>query len=141
MSDNGPEFKHVRSFPHHHKAIGKAESAVKITRNLFKKALRESRDPRLVLLEYKNTTVETIGSSPAQRLVPRRTKNLIPTASTLLSPEVVEGVEKKIELKRRKAKSYYDRSAHPLPQLEVGQGDRVGKLEPLLNSYQTDPIW
>lgn len=141
MSDNGPEFKHVRSFPHHHKANGKAESAVKITRNLFKKALRDSRDPRLVLLEYKNTTVETIGSSPAQRVVPRRTKTLIPTASTLLRPEVVEGVEKKIELKRRKAKSYYDRSAHPLPQLEVGQGDRVGKLEPLLNSYQTDPIW
>ena len=84
VSDNGPEFKHVRSFPHHHKANGKAESAVKITRNLFKKALRDSRDPRLVLLEYRNTAVETIGSSPAQRLVPRRTKTLIPTASTLL---------------------------------------------------------
>ena len=43
--------------------------------------------------------------------------------------QVVEGVEKKIELKRQKAKSYYDRSAHPLPQLEVGQEVRVAPLK------------
>ena len=53
----------------------------------------------------------------------------MPTASTLLRPQVVEGVEKKIELKRQKAKSYYDRSAHPLPQLEVGQEVRVAPLK------------
>ena len=143
VSDNGPqlvshefrrfaeewEFKHVTSSPHHHKANGKAESAVKVTENLFKKALRDSRDPWLALLEYRNTPVETIGSSPAQRLMLRRTKTLMPTASTLLRPQVVEGVEKKIELKRQNAKSYYDRSAHPLPQLEVGQEVRVAPLK------------
>ena len=143
VSDNGPqlvshefnrfaaewEFKHVTSSPHHHKANGKAESAVKVTKNLFKKALRDSRDPWLTLLEYRNTPVETIGSSPAQRLMSRRTKTLMPTASTLLRPQVVEGVEKKIELKRQKAKSYYDRSAHPLPQLEIGQEVRVAPLK------------
>ena len=39
---------------------GKAESAVKITKNLLKKALRDGRDPWLALLEYRNTPVETI---------------------------------------------------------------------------------
>ena len=123
------EFKHVTSSPHHHKSNGKAESAVKVTKNLFKKALRDGRDPWLALLEYRNTPVETIGSSPAQRLVSRRTKTLMPTASTLLRPHVVEGVEKKIELRRQKAKSYHDRTAHPLPQLEVGQEVRVAPLQ------------
>ena len=102
---------------------------MKVTKNLFKKALRYSRDPWLALLEYRNTPVETIGSSPAQRLMSRRTKTLIPTASTLFRPQVVEGVKKKIELKRQKAKSYYDRSAHPLPQLEIGQEVRVAPFK------------
>jgi len=53
----------------------------------------------------------------------------MPTASTLLHPQVVEGVEKKIELKRQKAKSYYDQSTHPLPQLEIGQEVRVAPLK------------
>ena len=102
---------------------------MKVTKNLLKKALRDGRDPWLSLLEYRNTPAETIGTSPAQRLMSRRTKTLIPTASTLLLPQVVEGVEKEIELKRQKAKSYYDRSAHPLPSLEVGQEVRVAPLK------------
>ena len=89
------EFKHVTSSPHHHTSNGKAESAVKVMKNLFKKALRDGRDPWLASLEYRNTPVETVGSSPAQRLMSRRTKTLMPTGSTLLRPHVVEGVEKK----------------------------------------------
>ena len=85
----------MTSSPHHHTSNGKAESAVKVMKNLFKKALRAGRDPWLASLEYRNTPVETVGSSPAQRLMSRRTKTLMPTASTLLCPRVVEGVEKK----------------------------------------------
>ena len=89
-----------------------------------------SRDPWLALLEYRNTPVETIGSSLAQRFMSQRTKTLI-NANNLnpLCPQVVEGVEKKIELKRQKAKSYHNRSAHPLPQLEAGQEVRVAPLK------------
>ena len=64
------------------------------------------------MLEYKNTPVQTIGSSPAQRLMSRRTKTLVPTASILLLPRVVEGVESKTKVKRQKAKNYHDQSAH-----------------------------
>ena len=63
VSNNGPqyisrefaqfanewEFRHVSSSPHHEKANGKAESAVKIAKNLFKKALRDNKDPWLAL--------------------------------------------------------------------------------------------
>ena len=47
----------------------------------------------------------------------------------MLRPHVVEGVEKIIELRRQKAKSYHDRTAHRLPQLEVGQEVRVARLQ------------
>ena len=142
VSDNGPqftshefhefaqawEFQHVSSSPHHHKSNGKAESGVKVAKNLFKKAFRDGKDPWLALLDYRNTPVEGIGSSPAQRLMSRRTKTLVPTASTLLQPRVVEGVKEKIEVKRQKAKGCHDRKAKTLPPLEVGQEVRVAPL-------------
>ena len=119
VSDNGPqltshefstfarewEFRHVTSSPHHHKSNGKAEAAVNVTKNLMKKAFRDGRDPWLALLEYRNTPTEAVGSSPAQRLMSRRTKTLMPTASTLLRPRVVEGVESKSSLSDRKRNS------------------------------------
>ena len=80
--------------PHYHKANGKAKSAVKISKSLFKKVFRDGKNPWLALLEHRNTPVETIGSIPALRLMPRRRKTLMPTASTLLRPRVVEGVKK-----------------------------------------------
>ena len=117
----GWEFRHATSPPHHHKSNGKAETAVKITKSLFKNAFQDGKDHWFALLEYRNTPVETIGSSPAQRLMSQRTKTLMPTASTLLPPRVVEVVESKIKGKRQKAKSHRDWSAHLLPPLEVGQ--------------------
>ena len=45
------EFKHVTSSSRYPKSNGKAESAVKIVKNLFKKALKDDKDPWLALLE------------------------------------------------------------------------------------------
>ena len=97
--------------------------------NLMKKAFRDGRDPWIALLEYRNTPTEAVGSSPAQRLMSRRTKTLMPTASTLLRPRVVQGVESQIESKRQKAKLYHDKTAKPLPQLDVGQDVRVAPFQ------------
>ena len=69
ISNNGPrftrrefsqfatqwEFQHVTSSPYHPKSNGKAESAVKVVKNLFKKAQRDNKDPWLSLLDYRNT--------------------------------------------------------------------------------------
>ena len=52
----------------HHKSNGIAESAVIVTKSLFKKGFWDERDPWLALLECRNTPLETIGSNPAQRL-------------------------------------------------------------------------
>ena len=81
VTDNGPqyvskefrhftrdwEFKHVTASPHHPKSNGKAESAVKITKRLFKKALKDKKDPWLALLDQRNKPTDPLQSSPAQR--------------------------------------------------------------------------
>ena len=55
--------------------------AMKITKNLFKKALCNDKTKWLVLLDYRNTHEEIIASSPAQRMMTRRTKTRMPTAA------------------------------------------------------------
>lgn len=135
VSDNGPqftskefasfarewEFKHVTSSPYHAKSNGKAESAVKIIKKLFKKALKADKDPWLALLEYRNTPTAGLTTSPAQRLMSRRTKTLVPTSASLLMPQVPTEVADKLKVKRQTAKSYYDRNTKMLPELNIGQ--------------------
>ena len=84
------EFKHVTSSPRYPKSNGKAESAVKVAKKLFKKAIKDGKDPWSALLDYRNTPTEGMKSSPAQRLMSRRTLTLLPTATGLLHPKVVD---------------------------------------------------
>ena len=79
----------------------------------------------MALLNYRNTPSEGLDTSPAQRLMSRRTRTLLPTVSSLLHPEVPTDVKGKIEKKRQQAKFYYDQKAKILPQIEVGQEVRV----------------
>ena len=143
ITDNGPqftsdefrhflrdwEFLHVSSSPHHHKSNGKVESAVKVAKSLLKKAQKDNKDPWLAILDQRNTPSEVLGTSPAQRLMNRRTRTLLPTATNLLYPKVPVDVNEKLKWKRQKAKWYHDRSARALPEIEVGQEVRVAPLQ------------
>ena len=59
----------------------------------------------------------------------RRTRTLLPTATSLLHRKVVEGVENQIKQKKQKAKYYHDRTAKLLPEIEVGQEVTVAPTE------------
>jgi transposase InsO family protein len=103
ISDNGPqyssqefkqfstvwEFKHITSSPAYPQSNGKAESAVKTAKHLMEKAKRAKTDPYLAILEHRNTPSQGFHASPAQRLMSRRTKTLLPTRDSLLQPGVV----------------------------------------------------
>ena len=102
------EFKHVMSSPRHAKSNGKAESAVKVAKKIFKKAHRDNKDLRLALLDQRNTPTQGVNSSPVQRLMSRRTCTQLPVSANLLYPRVEEGVKEKLKGKRQTAKSYYD---------------------------------
>ena len=85
VSNNGPQFvsyefrefmaqwgvDHVVSSPYHQQGNGKAESAVKIAKNLLRKTLRSKQDFWTAVLEWRNTPTAGVNTSPAQRLLAR----------------------------------------------------------------------
>ena len=99
VTDNGPQFESheysrfareygftiVKSSPYYSRGNGKAESAVKIAKNILKKSRKE--DSYLALLTYRNTPQQGYNYSPAQRLMSRRLKDIIPTTHHQLTPQ------------------------------------------------------
>ena len=147
VSDNGPqfsstefsdfaaewEFEHSTSSPYHSQSNGKAESAVKIAKSLFKKAIVSKTDIWKALLDWRNTPTVDMQSSPVQRLMSRRTRHSLPMAKSLLQPQVATNVKDKVLIKRQKSKLYHDKAAKELPALEIGQNVRM-KPSPSDNS-------
>ena len=102
VSDDGPQYVshefakfckawdiiHVTSSPYNSKANGTAESAVKTCKQIMRKWKDACSDPYLAIVDHRNTPSQGFLSNPAQRLMSRRTKTLLPTASALLRPEV-----------------------------------------------------
>ena len=117
ISDNGTQFENHeysrfareygfivrKSSPYHSQGNGKAESAVKISKNILKKSRYE--DPYLALLAYRNTPQQGYDYSPAQRLMSRRLRDIIPTAPLQLAPHTVSPslVQENISERRRRS--------------------------------------
>ena len=115
ISDNGPQFvssgfrkfandwdfEHRTGSPGNSKANGKVESAVKTAKNLLRKALSAGTDPYIAILDYRNTPTQGMKSSPAQRLMNRRTRTLLPTTKTLLQPRAPQSERDIQQLNRR----------------------------------------
>ncbi|XP_061760196.1 uncharacterized protein K02A2.6-like [Nerophis ophidion] len=138
FSDNGPqyssqefkrfsqawEFEHVTSSPTYPQSNGKAESAVKTAKRLMGKALQAKSDPYLAILAHRNTPAQGFQASPAQRLMSRRTKTLLPMCENLLKPAVVDTDSAVRENQLRQARNY-NRGAKPLRPLQNGERVRV----------------
>ena len=141
ISDNGPQFtsdeiaefartwdfEHLTSSPGNSKANGKAESGVKTAKRILKKSIKAGTDPYLAILDYRNTPTQGMTTSPAQRLMSRRTKTLLPTAQSLLLPKTINLESEKKELRQRQQiqAKYYNRSAKDLPSLSEGDVVRM----------------
>ena len=107
------------------KSNGKVENAVGAAKRLIKKAKKNSSDAYLALLDYRNTPTQRLDTNPAQRLMNRRTKTLLPTTKNLLVPEVTMGQHQKILANKQRQAKYYNKAAHDLPALISGDVVRV----------------
>ncbi|XP_014673256.1 PREDICTED: uncharacterized protein K02A2.6-like [Priapulus caudatus] len=110
ISDNGPQFSaeefrrfarewgfdHVTSSPGYPQSNGKAEQAVKTAKRLMHLAKVSKTDPYLALLDFRNTPSQSMDSSPAQRLMNRRTQTLLPMKATLLKPQIPKSVSRQL---------------------------------------------
>jgi len=85
-------------------------------------------------LAHRNTPQEGFGTSPAQRLLSRRTKTNLPTSSNLLKPSVAENTLGKDKLRKLKQKFYHDRSANDLQDLHK---DDIVRMQPFRLNKKT----
>lgn len=134
QSDNGPpfdsqefrdfaaayEFELVTSSPNYPQSNGRVENAVKTAKQLMKKSKQAGSDFYLALLDWRNTPTEDVGCSPVQRLCGRRTRTLLPTATSLLKPTTTPGVRDKLLKKKERQTYYYNRGTRELPPLRKG---------------------
>ena len=141
MSNNGPqfvstefatfaktwEFDHLPSSPGNSNAKGKAESGIKTAKRLLRKSISAGMDPYLAFLDCRNTPTQAMTTSPAQRLMGRRTKTLIPTTQNFLMPKTNPPRVEKSQLKERQQvqAKYYNRTTKELPTLSEGDVVRM----------------
>ena len=70
-------------------ANGLVEKAVQTVKDPLTKAKKYGKDPYISLLEYRNTPVDGLGS-PAQLLMNRRLRSVIPTTTAQLHPRIID---------------------------------------------------
>lgn len=138
MTDNAPsfssrdfrafahqwDFHHVTSSPHYPRSNGLAERGVRSAKQLLEKCARDGSDIYAALLNLRNTPRNGM-PSPAQRLLSRRTRTLIPVVETQLLPHVETDVQAALFRLRTKGKMSHDKSARRLSPLEPGQVVRM----------------
>ena len=133
LPDNGPQFTSsdfalfARNWsfddrpgsPGHQQGNRQAESAVKTTKSILKKAKDGNSDPYLAILAARNKPTEYMDASPAQRLLGERTKTQLPTTAGFLKPQYVntDDIKKKIKSRQQKQAYHYNREARDLPPL------------------------
>lgn len=83
-------------------------------------------------------------SRPAQQLINRRTKTLLPTSEKLLKPKLAVGVEEEKAKIKAKQAFYHDRNARDLPPLRKGDTVHVkpskNPKEPWLKATVQDQV-
>ena len=83
----------------------------------MKKAKRDKADAYLALLAYRNTPTQGWDTSPAKRLMSRRTKTLLQTTANLLRPQITEDLHQKLLFNKERQAKYYNRGAWTLARL------------------------
>jgi len=124
------EFEHEISSPGHSESNGCAEAHVKIAKRMMERCTQAHEDPYLGLLNLRNTPTEGTNSSPAQRLMSRRTKTTVPTTSAILQPGSHDHKCYKFSKEEKLAKSaeHYGKRK-PLNPLKCGDNVRIQPIE------------
>lgn len=91
----------------------------------MQKALDAHADPYLAILDFRNTPTEGYSTSPAQRMLNRRTRTLLPMSNRLLRAEIPSGVQQSQKVNQAKQAFYYDRNKKELQPLVDGDVVRV----------------
>ena len=98
---------------------------MKTAKKIMQKAVDAHADPHLAFLDFRNTPTEGCTTSPAQRMLNRRKKTLLPMSNRLLKPEIPTRVHRSQKDNQAKQAFYYDKTAKDLKALSDGDVVRV----------------
>uniref|UniRef100_A0A3Q4MZZ0 Integrase catalytic domain-containing protein n=1 Tax=Neolamprologus brichardi TaxID=32507 RepID=A0A3Q4MZZ0_NEOBR len=126
-------FQHITSSPRYPQSNDLAEKTVQTAKRILTKAKQDKMDPYLSLLEYRNTPVDGL-KSPAQILMSRRLRSILPSTTAQLRPQVTPQslVQERREECQLRQKRHYDTSARPLLTPQAGA---------LIHYQQEDGTW
>ena len=99
--------KLITSSPLYPKSNGLVERSVGIVKNMMKK----SNDLWLSLLEYRNTPLKEIDLSPAELLLNRRTRSILPERLTNFYGVIHPRMKQNFERRNQRSRFYYNRNA------------------------------
>ena len=120
------DFQHITSSPGYSQSNGLAEKTVQTAKRILEKSKESNSNPLIAILEYRSTPVDNL-ASPAQLLMGRQLRSTLPTTHDQLEPKTVEPqtVIDRREKKQLIQQTYYNRTAHALPELRTNQNVRV----------------
>ena len=94
--------------PLYPKSNGLAERNVQTMKQMLRKITETNGDIYVGLLEWRNTPITGLTETPAQLLISRRLRSIVPTVSHLLTPANVGNVQGQLKMLQEKQKHYYD---------------------------------
>ena len=136
VTDNGPQFSsnefqvfakswsfnHVTTSPRYPQSNGKAENSLRTVKRLFEKCKETSVSEFQVLLDWRNTPSGGMDTSPAQHLMGRRCRTLLPMSESLLRQSCpLHGDVRALAGRKWRQKNYYDRHVKPLKPINLGK--------------------
>ena len=125
FSDNAPQFScaefaqfantwgfvHSTSSSRYPQSNGLAEKPVQTAKRSVMKATASGRDPYIALLEYRTTPISDCGKSPAQLLMSRRLRSILPSTPASLQPVLVNPEDIQIRFEEKQDKQI---GLHPM---------------------------
>lgn len=114
------QFQHRFSSPEFPRSNGLAERYVQEAKTLIKKCYEDHSVLNLALLHHRNKPRGSLGS-PAQRLMGRRTQNLVTTNKKLLQPETIKNVRNKLKQLKLQQKLQADKNKIPEQQFDIDE--------------------
>ena len=103
---------------------------------MLRKTAKSGEDQYLALLNIRNAPTQGVDSSPAQRLMGRRTRTPLPTTQSLLEPRnpLNPHEMEQLQLNQKRQAKYYNRTTYDLPTLK--EGDTV-RMKPFVLGQHT----
>lgn len=96
--------------PHYPQSNGLAERSVQTAKSILKKCSNDS-EVWIALLEYRNTPIKNMNVCPAELLMSRKTRSIIPAKDNLYYPQAIPNMKTNIDKNNKNSKKQYNKTA------------------------------